>query len=872
MKVMSKLTAVVLALAMAFTIAGCTPSGTAVESVELSRGSLALDVGQEERLTYDLFPAGATANEVRWISSDTSVATVSDSGVVRGESEGMATVRLTVDGKNAECNVVVTDSAKREVPVTGVTLAPRSLKLQLGSNETGQLTATVQPDNATDKTLAYTSSNPGVATVDGNGLVTAVSAGTTVVTASATNNVTGRCMVTVANADGSLGGDTEDEVLYVGAVPSLKERSQTFIMGMDASAVLSVEKARQENNQPMFKDFDGKEDDVFKIMKDNGVTDIRIRIWNNPYNSETGKSYGGGNCDVANAVEISKRCQAVGLGVIIDFHYSDFWADPGKQRKPKDWASFTNDEIRSAIGTFTEESLEQIKATNVTITMVQLGNETTGGMCGSSDWATVSGYMNAGAAAVRKVTGKVVDGGAKVAVHFTNAGNNDYVTRAQTLADNHVDYDVFGTSWYAYYSSHGTLTNLCDQLAKVHNQFNKEVMVLETAYAFSYEDYDGLGNTAFETTTQPITVQGMSNAVRDVIKAISDLGDYGLGICYWEGTWISASNSSDRTTNGNLCVKYGCGWATAEALEYDQGTGENANNGGTQVDNNAFWLSDGTPIQALKVFKLVYDGQTTDIKADYLDNSEVYYTVNEGPIELPVSVSGVLNTGSKLGELEVTWDVTEEQLEEYIANVGQYDVKGTTNYGGECHLTIWVMNVNLLKDGSFEEVKSYPDNTTYTIAKPEGWGLDYEQKTGELQLYVSSASQNALMGTNTFHFWDNQGIDFHLYQTLERSDIAEYGNGKYGASFDIQGGQGINMDIYAYITLVYNDGTESKTFMGNKVELTVWKAWHRTSVSGVEVGDNVKQIIVGIRVYADAESAQSGPWGNIDNCQFYYEG
>ncbi|MCH5152314.1 MAG: glycosyl hydrolase 53 family protein, partial [Clostridiales bacterium] len=184
------------------------------------------------------------------------------------------------------------------------------------------------------------------------------------------------------------------------------------------------------------------------------------------------------------------------------------------------------------------------------------------------------------------------------------------------LHNNNVDYDVFGTSWYPYYGSHGTLNNLCSQLELIHANFGKEVMVLETAYAFTYDDFDGLGNTGFETTTQPITVQGMSNAVRDVISAIADLGTandrFGLGICYWEGTWIAASTSADQNVNRELCKKYGCGWATQYANPYDR----DANNGGTMVDNNAFWLSDGTPLEALKVFKMVYEGQITSLKAD----------------------------------------------------------------------------------------------------------------------------------------------------------------------------------------------------------------------------------------------------------------
>ena len=862
MKLKSILLAILMIACMVVPLAACDTAAE-VSSVELDQATLTINVGEQATLTYTVFPQEASGISANWRSSDATVATV-DNGVVKGIKDGKAAIRVSVGGKSSQCIVTVVDPSKQPVPVSAVSLDKQSLSLNVG--DTYLFVPNVEPENATDKTLTWESSNTSVASVSISGLVTAVGGGQAVITATSTNNYRATCVVTVA-------GEASANELYVGDVPSLKDRTD-FIMAMDASELLSVEKARSESGLT-FKDFDGQDADILQVLKDNGITDIRIRVWNDPYaDSAKTQPYGGGNCDVDNAVALSERCQAVGLGVIIDFHYSDFWADPGKQKAPKAWANMGLSAKADALESFTEDALTQIKATDVKITMVQIGNETTGGMAGETNWTNISLLMNAGARAVRKVTGAVAEGGAKIAVHFTNAGDNTYYSKAQTLKNNNVDYDVFGTSWYPYYTSHGSLSALTKQLANVHKDFGKDVMVLETAYAFSQEDFDGCGGTALETTTQPITVQGMANAVREVIKAIADLGDYGLGVAYWGGTWVAASDSTEGATNRDLCLRYGCGWATSYAHSYDSSapaaspTGAPVG-GGSMVDNNAFFLSDGSPIEALKVFKYVKGGHTTDLRADYLSDQEVYYTVNEGTIELPKTVSIVLNNGSKQ-VVDAIWNIEQAQLTQYISAVDMYTVTGTTLFGGTCYCYVWVMNVNILDEGSFEGFRSYGDATVKFVQADLGnWRLRYT-KTENLQLFVSNNTGNARMGTNSFHFWDDKSVDFDLYQTVDVSKLQTYGSGKWGCSFDFQGADGTNCDIHAYITVKYKDGTEH-TFTGTQAQMNGWQKWTRTSVTGAEFDpSNVQSVTVGIHVKADFTGA--GPWGNIDNAQFYFEG
>ena len=130
------------------------------------------------------------------------------------------------------------------------------------------------------------------------------------------------------------GAETSPDALYVKKVENLPE---DFIFGMDVSSVLA-----EEASGVKYYDFNGNETDLFRLLADNGINYIRVRIWNDPYDAD-GNGFGGGNCDIRTAVEIGKRAAACGMKLLADFHYSDFWADPGKQMVPRAWAGMDID-------------------------------------------------------------------------------------------------------------------------------------------------------------------------------------------------------------------------------------------------------------------------------------------------------------------------------------------------------------------------------------------------------------------------------------------------------------------------------------------------------------------------------------------------
>ena len=303
--------------------------------------------------------------------------------------------------------------------------------------------------------------------------------------------------------------------LYVKKV----ELDDGFITGMDISSVISL-----ENSGVKFYGYDGNETDIFKTLADSGINTIRVRVWNDPYD-ENGRGYGGGNCDINTAVEIGKRANKYGMSLLVDFHYSDFWADPAKQMTPKAWQGMNIEEKSEALYSYTKDCMNRLKENGVAVSMVQIGNETNGAMCGEKVWRNiVYNLMASGSRAVRETYPSAL-----IAVHFANPEKvTNYIDYAKKLAYYNLDYDVFGSSYYPYW--HGTLDNLTELLSGIAETYNKKVMVLETSYAFTAEDTDFSANTISDggavVKTQPYTVQGQANAVTDVIEAVAEMKNW----------------------------------------------------------------------------------------------------------------------------------------------------------------------------------------------------------------------------------------------------------------------------------------------------------------------------------------------------------
>lgn len=600
-----------------------------------------------------------------------------------------------------------------------------------------------------------------------------------------------------------------------------------FIMGMDASSVLA-----EEASGVKYYNFNGEEQDVFKTLAESGVNYIRVRVWNNPYD-ENGNGYGGGNCNIDTAVEIGKRATKYGMKLLVNFHYSDFWADPSKQMVPLEWEDMAIEEKTEALYNYTKECLELLKKSKVNVGMVQIGNETNGSMCGEKTWFNMQYLFQAGSKAVREVFPNAL-----VALHFANPEKaGSYANYASKLDYYQVDYDVFASSYYPFW--HGTLENLQAVLTDIVETYDKKVMVMETSYAYTPDDTDFNGNTISDGSAvakpYPYTVQGQATCVRDVIQAVNDI-EGGIGVVYWEGTWISVGQNSWEE-NSAKWEKYGSGWASSYAAKYDPNDAGKYY-GGCAVDNQAMFDANGKPLESLRIFNLVRYGNEVDPKVDSLD--DVHITTDIGKkIVLPETVNAIM-TNSSLSPVDVEWNITDAELEA-MANggVGKYEVTGVAG-GMEAKAYISVIEYNYLINSGFE----HGDLT--------GWTLTELGNADEL--YVEDKLTDSLSGSWHMHFWSaaQNSVEF----TLEQQAMDELPSGRYKFSISIMGGDAGETDIYAFVKI---NGEIVKTA---PLGITSYGNWDTATIGGIEYseGDTLN-----VGIFAKCQGAGNGAWGKIDD-------
>ena len=399
--------------------------------------------------------------------------------------------------------------------------------------------------------------------------------------------------VTVLPPDAGNGGPVAAGI----TVERVENLPEGFIAGADVSSVLSL-----EESGVAFRDATGAPADLFHILKDHGFTDVRVRVWNDPFD-ETGLGYGGGNVDAERATTIGKRATAAGLNVLVNFHYSDFWADPGKQIAPKAWAGLGIEETAAAVFEFTRDTLMHMREQGVAVTMVQVGNETNTGVAGFTEWPDMCAIFSAGAAAVREVLPEAL-----VAVHFANPEvEGSYAQMAKTLHEHGVDYDVFASSYYPFW--HGTTENLTALLKDISETYGKQVIVVETSWVSTLDDADGYPNMvkdASEVTKYAASVQGQADAVRDVIQAVANVGSAGLGVHYWEPAWLPVVPPGEAERGAELWERFGSGAGTTASALYL--TGKPGGPVGNEWDNQILFAPDGTPLESLRVFQYARTG------------------------------------------------------------------------------------------------------------------------------------------------------------------------------------------------------------------------------------------------------------------------
>lgn len=400
------------------------------------------------------------------------------------------------------------------------------------------------------------------------------------------------------NAEMKEGWFNELSASTIKPITGLKQDSN-IINGMDISSCAVL----YENGAQFFNE-EGIEESLFYILKDHGVNSVRLRLWNNP--SDGIFEYGGGNNDIKRTKWIVHELDYADIDYTLDFHYSDFWADPSKQVIPKDWQVFsTVKEYEDAIYNFTKASLEELKNVGRLPKMVQIGNEINLGILVSlpgphqttstgNDPSYISGrtaqnvnlsgnsngenfikYLASGIKAVKDVSSSI-----KTIIHIAKGfSGTDYIINFYNKLAS-LDYDVIGLSAYSFYHF-SNISILKSGLKKVSDAFpNKEILIAETSYGFTLET-DNLASNIFneedKTANYEISITGQALIYRDTLEAILSINN-GIGVYYWEGAWIPCKN---------------CGWSD--------------NLSKASYANQGFFSYNGKVTGSLDVFKKVYE-------------------------------------------------------------------------------------------------------------------------------------------------------------------------------------------------------------------------------------------------------------------------
>jgi arabinogalactan endo-1,4-beta-galactosidase len=518
-------------------------------------------------------------------------------------------------------------------------------------------------------------------------------------------------------------------------------------------------------------------------------------------------------------VEIAARAKTMGFKFLLDFHYSDWWADPGKQNMPKAWVGLSADDLEKAVYDYTAGVIRALVEADAMPDMVQIGNEVNGGMMwpAGKTWRegneVIGGYdgfaalLKAGIQAVRDSDPNNDDASkrARIVIHLANGGDNELYRRVfDALTERQVDYDVIGLSFYPYWS--GTLEQLKNNMNDISQRYDKDVVIAEVAYAATLRDKDGFGNLFGGEREQYVggykaTVQGQATAVRDVMEAVAQVpGGRGLGIFYWEPDWIAVD---------------GAGWKTGE---------------GNAWENQAMFSFNGAALPSMNVFNLVKpDSGSVTIPATLF---ETYPTKIEVPLGETPSLPAVIKAAysdDSIRDVAVTWETPDPSA---FQTGGEVTVRGTVDG----------TDLNAIAVITVSSQKNYVANPGFETGDFMAWTVEGDADAAD----ISKEASNVHAGDFALHYWKREPFAFTLSQT-----VTDLPDGTYSLSAWIHGGGGEDSSQL----FVSDYGGEPLTA---DITNTGWLVWSTPTIATFTVTDG--KCTIGLKV-----ASAGGSWAFLDD-------
>lgn len=318
-----------------------------------------------------------------------------------------------------------------------------------------------------------------------------------------------------------------------------------FYKGMDLSFQPELEHYnityRNAQNSPI---------DLLPFVVENGTNLVRLKLWHTPKDGQN---------SLEDVKAYAKRVKDQNTAFLLNFHYSDYWADPGKQNPPEAWKNMTQQELRVAIFSYTKSVLEALKNQNTLPEMVQIGNETDSGFLWDygkvwnefdNNW---DNYVALVKEAIRAVKTVDTNGKIKIMLHHSSVENAVYFF--DKLAPYNIDFDIIGLSYYPQFQIKDlSLVQL--KLNQLALNFKKDILMVEVAYPFTLQ-WDDNSNNYIGDNTQilkefPATPEGQKAYFEWLVETIKNIPDNrGIGFCYWAPDWVAFNGNENTSTSGS---------------------------------------------------------------------------------------------------------------------------------------------------------------------------------------------------------------------------------------------------------------------------------------------------------------------------------
>lgn len=510
-----------------------------------------------------------------------------------------------------------------------------------------------------------------------------------------------------------------------------------FYKGMDISFLPEFEAEGME-----CKDFDDTVMDAFDLIAKYGVNAVRLRLWNNPENVPESKGY----CNLEQTIAMAKRIKAHNLSFMLDFHYSDFWADPGKQVKPKAWENLGFEELKEAVFTYTRDTLLTLKSEGLLPEIVQIGNEIRSGLLFPEgelpDYKQMVELVNAGIKGARAAADAEI---MKVMIHLDQGGRYFYLKEwfEKSMEAGLMDFDLIGLSYYPFW--HGTFTDLKETLNKLIEDYHKPIMIVETAHAWRKSKEGFIDESQEKIAGVPATPEGQRRVLDLVANITASLPDkMGLGIYYWEPLCRPRQNEG--------------GWS----------------------ENMGLLDETGKIMEGIHSFEFTREQLRTGEVAKIYEPETIRIAAGEEP-NLPEELSVLFYDGT-IQKKKVCW-----QLESKLQTLGLHRIKGEVEgvalpvFCDICVLKEIPVQTNLLRDVNWD------DGLTQ-------WELEKSEEQVVAQLFSEFIDPFPAPPVNAIRVEAPKNFTFSVSQQVEISKA-----GFYSLQVEYKGTDTTNVDIRLFI-------------------------------------------------------------------------